>query len=684
MPSRYFSISLCAIAVSLVYSSSALADDLHGQSLDLNKFNASFHSTYDSLALRQLMGLTVLPADLAGNPASISMRSASQGVAILQDRVYFSPAPYSAPQLQLLPNLLQQQSVTVTPMANMTVGGQGAFGVVSYQTLPVAEQSENSKVTLEGNTDSDYGVDMNWGVKQKEYGMILAANYRDTSGGEHLLNGQDINQQATDILFKINASSLLGARSPQVTEFTYQFLDDDSYRSLLGLTLADWLQDPMSLYSASAADKHQGRHHKYQLSHQVMLPGGHKVMTDFYYQSYSQQLNQLNQFDGQMLDAQSLAALAAFERQPTIEGVAVASLQQGNDFSSFGAQTESVNQYGEHQIIYSARYHTDKAEMHLGQQQSLWLQDLSLVSDAPNALLAYTDDATAYTSAIDSLFNWRGLQVKLALTYEHVSLTREVGLAYTGLEAVDFSDSDWMPQLGILYQAEDWSLSTDIRRSWTAASAGNVEQEAQVSLQYQVSAQYASDSFTANIKAYIQDFDNLHMNCDAYTQCADSRLWVQDNVADVLSKGVELSLGYQWDLGSVQLPLALKYQYLNSEYQTNHCTELQGCVLAGERLAWLPEQQLHFSAGMKYAEYELNASIFYQSERDMEPLGAELHPMDAQWRVDLAANYHINRHHEIYFRVENLLDESLITTAANSGIRSENGRIHYLGYQWRF
>ncbi|PTA51116.1 TonB-dependent receptor [Shewanella morhuae] len=682
MSTHYFTVSLCAISVSLACSSNILADDLHSQLLELNELNSAFHSSASSLALEQLTPLTVLPADLSGNPANISMRSASQGVAILQDRVYFSPAPYAAPQLQLLPNLLQQQNVTATPMANMAVGGQGAFGVVSYQTLAVAEKSAN-KATLEGNTDSDYSVDVNWGVKTKDYGMILAVNYND-GGSDYLLNGQDTERQTTDILFKINASSLLGARSPQITEFTYQFLDDDSYRSLLGLTQADWLQDPMSVYSVTAADKHQGRHHKYQLSHQVALAGGHKVITDFYYQSYSQQLNQLNQFDGQKIDIQSLTAIAAFERQPTANGVAVASLQQDNDYNSFGMQTESVNQYGAHQIIYSARYHTDKAEMHFGSQQSLWQQDLSLIGDASNALLAYTDDATAFTSAIDSLFNWEGLQFKLALAYEQVDVARKVDIAYAGLDAVDFSDSDWMPQLGVLYDAGNWLLSTDIRRSWTAASAGNLDQEAQVSLHYQVSAQYTSNRFNAGVKTYIQDFDNLHVSCDAYASCADSRLWVQGNVTDVLTKGVELDLGYQWDVGSVQLPLALNYHYLNAEYQTDSCNEIQGCVVAGDRVAWLPEQQLQLSAGMKYGEYALNANVFYQSEREMGQFGAQLQPVAAQWRVDLAANYHFDRHNEIYFRIENLFDETLVTTAANSGIRSENGRISYLGYQLRF
>ena len=99
MPSRYFTVSLCAISVSLACSNTTFADDFHSKMLELNQLNDTFHSTADSLALGQLTALTVLPADLNGNPASINMRSASQGVAVLQDRVYFSPAPYSAPQL---------------------------------------------------------------------------------------------------------------------------------------------------------------------------------------------------------------------------------------------------------------------------------------------------------------------------------------------------------------------------------------------------------------------------------------------------------------------------------------------------------------------------------------------------------------------------------------------------------
>lgn len=176
----------------------------------------------------------------------------------------------------------------------------------------------------------------------------------------------------------------------------------------------------------------------------------------------------------------------------------------------------------------------------------------------------------------------------------------------------------------------------------------------------------------------------MHVDCDSYSMCADARLFTQENIPDVLTYGVELGLGYRWNFGEIELPLMLNYQYLSAEYQTSTCTEIQGCVLEGDRLVWLPEHQLQLSAGIDYGEYQLNLEANYQSERDFSQFGSELHRVSGQWRVDLAANYDFDKHHRLYIRVENLLDESLVTTASNSGIRTENGRISYLGYQWRF
>ncbi len=683
MSNRYFVISLTAMALALVYTNGLYANPLYWQTLDLTQLNNDFHGGDEAMALSQLDSLTLLSADHNGNSAAINMRSASQGVAVMQDRVYFSPAPYSAPQLQLLPNLLQQRTVTSTPMADMNVGGQGAFGVVNYQSVEIGERFKDGSFQLEGSADADLATGFTWGLKQKQYGMLVAANYQQDKGDADFLNDADAEHQATDILFKMNASSLMGARNPQQTEFSYQFIDDDSYRSALGLTVDDWLQEPSRLYSATALDNQLGRHHKYQLSHRVNL-AEKQVMTDFYYQSYAQRLNQVNLFDGHPIDIATLLSMAAFDLEPSSSGAALGMLSQDNDYSSFGAQTLSVNHYGDNQVSYSARYHTDKAEIRLGEAGALWQADRSIDASDSAALLAYIDDASALTAAIDSLLYWQGMQLKLALAYEHVSVERELKLPFGDLGEADFSDSDWMPQFGVLYDAGDWRFSTDIRRAWAAASAGNLAQEAQVSLHYQVSAQYERNGLKADLRAYVQEFDNMHVDCTSYSMCSDIRLAIQENISDVLTLGVELGVDYRWIFGDIELPFGLNYQYLNAEYQENSCTDIQGCVLAGAKLAWLPEQQWHFSTGIEYAAYRLNLNARYQSARDLSQFGAQLQTIDSQWRLDLATAYQFDNHHQIYIRCENLLDESLVTTASNSGIRAENGRISYLGYQWRF
>lgn len=702
MLTRHCAMSHIAVAVSLVYfplahSNALKHTDSDAQILLLGPTVTDvYHSDDEVLALSRLAGLTLLPADRSNNPASLSVRAANQGIAVLQDRVYFAPAPYSAPQLQPLPNILQQQSVRLLPMGEARLGGQGAFGVVNFDSfaMPTATSStsrsrhgassnQSGRVLLEGSSGSDMNVGVIWGMHENEFGMLVAANHAISQGDAEFINGSDAEQTSTDLLFKINATSLFGARNPQTTEFSYQYHNDDGFRSLLGLTNADWKAQPQHLYSASAADHDDASQHKYKLSHEVRLGRKDNVLTDFYYQHYSQQSAGLNQFSGAELTPQVLISLAEFERQSMAEGVELGSLLQNNDFSAFGAQSEAISQYGAHRVSYSARYHTDKAEMRMEQHQSVWQQDLSLNAIGTLPETAYTDEATALTTAIDSQLNWDLLQLKLALTYETVDVSREVDLAAADLQNVDFSDSSWLPAVGLALRLDDWRVSVEALQAWSAASAGNTEQSAQESLRYQLAAQYSAVGINAQFTAYWQDFDNLHVNCDAYSSCLDTRLWQQENIADVAIQGLEVSFDYQWQWGQMVMPLALNYQVLDAKYQQSRCTDIQGCVVAGDKLAWMPETQLQLSAGVQYDAVGVNANAFYQSTRQFNLVGAQNYSAAAQWRLDLTANYRISPEHEIYFRIENLLDESLIATAANSGIRTENGRISYLGYQWR-
>ncbi|MGL5360905.1 MAG: TonB-dependent receptor domain-containing protein, partial [Shewanella sp.] len=472
--------------------------------------------------------------------------------------------------LQLLPNLWLQQQLSLSPIPGSTSGGQGSFGSLDYQTLTINQGQGAGGFMFEGAPEGDAQAGMYWGAKQQQYGMVLAADHRRNLTDEYLTYGAPADSQSTDLLFKVNAQSLFGARNPQFTEFTYQFYDDDSYRSPLGLSASDWFSGQALGYSAAATDKHQGRRHKYQLSHQL-LQADRRVITDFYYQSYEQQLSQLSQFNGQPIDNEVLAAIARFDKAPSAAGSELSALSQDNEYSAFGVQTQSINQYGPHQVTYLLRYHTDKAQMRLAQSALYWQEDRRIIAGGSTEPLAYRDDATAFTSAIDSRLRWQALEFKLGLTYEDVDVQRKPALTdptnlAADLAAADFSDSDWLPQLGVEYQMQDWRLSADIRRAWSAASAANAKQEAQASLHYQLKLQYERDALSGQLTAYQQDFDNLHVDCARYGHCRDGQVLTQENIADVQTFGVELALGYTPTWGALQFPISVNYQYLNAQH----------------------------------------------------------------------------------------------------------------------
>jgi Fe(3+) dicitrate transport protein len=52
--------------------------------------------------------------------------------------------------------------------------------------------------------------------------------------------------------------------------------------------------------------------------------------------------------------------------------------------------------------------------------------------------------------------------------------------------------------------------------------------------------------------------------------------------------------------------------------------------------------------------------------------------------VDIAATYRLTEQHELYLRVENLLDEELVANSTAMGFQAQSEMTTYFGYQGHF
>jgi Fe(3+) dicitrate transport protein len=691
MSNHPFSLSVIAAAVLYVcHSTNAVAetvtesiDNLNNQ-LDLQQSSVSqFHYRHSDITLG-LTGASVLPAT-PHQDVAITHAGAMNGVAILQDGIFFSPAPYSGQHLVLQPNLQQQQKVSFSGMTSVAESSQAAFGKLDYQSVQISPKKYATDVNLQSSDNNAINGGVVLSGTTKQNGMLLALDYQSASDDVGYRAPRDADATQKDILFKIAADSLPGARSKQTTEFSYQYSSQDIEQGTMGLTAADFALNPTQLYSAASIDSIEGERQRYVLAHKVILSSTSTMATDFYYQTYSQQSQNMRFVDGEQIDSASLSSIAMFEAAPIADGMNLGSLTQNNDFAGFGVQSKGVSMYGQHQVTYSARYHTDKAEMRLGQREWLWGNDLMLTQTAGDEYaLTYIDDASAFSSAVDTKLHYGQWSINLGLGYEHVSVSRKLDDTDSSINAVDFSDDGWSPSIEVAYQAGAWSAALQAKQAWTAASAGNTEQTAQEALQYQLTLQYQQDALSIAISGYMDDYDNQHVSCMWGMVCGYEQMSQQQNINDVSVVGTDLSIAYGLTFDHFAIPFNAKYQYTQAETDNADCNDLMGCFTANSQLPWAPEQQLTLSTGVVYGAVSIMAQALYQSELGYQASLANNRIIDSQWKVDLAATYRLTEQHELYVRVENLLDQELVANNTTMGLQGQSEMTTYFGYQGHF
>jgi Fe(3+) dicitrate transport protein len=691
MSNHPFSLSVIAAAVLYVcHSTNAVAetvtesiDNLNNQ-LDLQQLSISqFHYRQSDIALG-LTGATVLPTG-PHQDVTITHAGATDGVAILQDGIFFSPAPYSGQHLVLQPNLLHQQKVFFSSMTSVTESSEAAFGKLDYQSVQISPQKYATDINVEGSDNNAINGGVVLSGTSKQNGMLLAVDYQSAADDVGYRVARDADTTQKDILFKIAADSLPGARNEQMTEFSYQYSSQEADRGTLGLTSVDFSVNPTQLYSAASTDNTEGERQRYVLAHKLIMSSTSTMATDFYYQTYSQQSQAMQFVDGEQINSALLSRIAMFEATPTADGMNLGSLTQNNDFAGFGMQTKGVSMYGQHQVTYSARYHTDKAEMRLGQRDWSWNNDLSLTPTTDDEYaLTYTDDASAFSSAVDTKLNYGQWSINLGLGYEHVSVSRELGDVNTSLNAADFSDDGWSPSIEVAYQSGPWLAALQAKQAWTAASAGNIEQTAQEALQYQLALSYQQDALSIAMTAYMHDYDNQHVSCMQGMICDYEQISLQENIKDVSVVGADLSIAYGLTFDHFSIPFKAKYQYTQAETDSANCNELMACFAANSQLPWVPEQQLALSSGVVYGDMSVMAQALYQSELGYQGGFTNERAIDSQWKVDIAATYRLTEQHELYLRVENLLDEELVANSTAMGFQAQSEMTMYFGYQGHF
>ena len=218
--------------------------------------------------IREVPGVSVQLEDGYGLRPNLSIRGTpterSSRVTLLEDGVLIAPAPYSAPSAYYFPTAGRMHAFEVLKgPAAITQGPYTIGGALNMISTPIPRDMAGG-LLVEGGGYSDRRLHAHAGfTSDTGVGLMFETHDWGSDGFQKIdRDGGDTGLGIQDHTFKIRYAT---PDSRHQLDFKYQYADQDSDQSYLGLTDADFRKDPYRRYGLSQLDNIKTQHDQHIL-----------------------------------------------------------------------------------------------------------------------------------------------------------------------------------------------------------------------------------------------------------------------------------------------------------------------------------------------------------------------------------------------------------------------------------
>ncbi|MCL1066106.1 TonB-dependent receptor [Shewanella olleyana] len=691
-----------------IFGSSNPVNNVPGSAHVINDVEIeNFKYTDIMRTLASVPGVYIQEEDGYGLRPNIGMRGTGQNrsekITIMEDGVLAAPAPYASPAAYYFPTSGRMQTVEVMKGGStLKYGPRTTGGIVNMISRQIPQEELAGGIDVAAGQDGFAKLHAHAGGQGERVGAV-AEVYRYQADGFRDINGVggDTGFTKNDALAKISINSSDDAKYQQRVELKLKYSDEVSNETYMGLTEEDYNNSPFTRYSASQKDVMTTDHKQIQLNHIIDFNDTVSLATTAYYNNFARNWYKTSKVDGQSLSSGGIEAAADFDRDPTSATPIDVEVKANNrEYLSQGIQTELNWLLGDHELSFGARYHEDEMDRYqwvdtyeLNNNQVMSLTD----SGTPGTDSNRIDSAEALALYVQDQITLGDLAITAGLRYEDVTTQRrDWGKANPGREGApdkDISNSFdvLLPSVAATYHiTDDLIVLAGVQKGFAPSAPGNDDGEEEESWNYEAGLRYNAGALSSEAIVFYSDYSNMHGNCTAAQGCDDDNIGNQYNAGEVEVTGLELSLGYEFNqTGELTFPVKMAYTYTSAEFQNSFSSDFEswGDVEKGDELPYLPDNQLFISAGVQAESWQLTIAGRYTSDmrttagQDAIP-SAEL--IADKTIVDLSARYFINDASEVYLTVDNLFDETYMTTRIHGSIFSGKPQTATLGYNYKF
>lgn len=648
--------------------------------------------------LRAVPGVNVFEEDGFGLRPNISLRGTSPErsakITLMEDGVLIAPAPYSAPAAYYFPTMGRIEAVEVLKGSSQIQYGPyttgGAINLVS-KSIPTTLSGE-ARLTA-GNYHSR-STELSLGDSRENFGFVTQYFNYNSDGFKALDGGGNTGFDKSDYLAKFRVNTNRDARVYQQLQLKFQYSEEISNETYLGLTQADYEINPYRRYLASSADRMDTDHWQFQIDHFIKPLQNVTIKTTAYQNNFGRNWYKLDDVNltGGVSISNVLARPLEFPNeyqslfaQNTPEDV-FGVKANNREYESRGIQTVANIQFGEklfQDLEIGIRYHED-SEDRFQWKDKYGIQNGEMIR---TTVAAKGSDANRITSAeavaahVLYKVTFNGLTLTPGVRYENITLARkDYGRNDPNRTGFELSTAEnkvdvWIPGIGANYRfSNEFSVFGGVHKGF--APPGTAEgSKPEESINLELGTRFNYNGLRGELVGFYNDYSNM-LGSDLAASGGTGTLDMF-NAGEALVKGIEVLLNFdflRFTEGNYKLPVTVSYTFTDARFQSDFASTVGifGEVADGDEIPYIARNQFNVTAALENTFFNISLSGRYTDAfRTMAGTGSipQEFEVGSHFIIDLSAKYFYSPRVTLFTNINNLFDTNYLVARMPAGLR---------------
>ena len=664
--------------------------------------------------LSSVPGVNFRPEEGYGLRPNISIRGTyadrSSKITLMEDGVLIAPAPYAASSAYYFPTTGRLAGVEVLKGSAAIANGPYTIGgAINLLSTPIPE-SPQGFVNQEVGQDGTYRTHATYGTSRENYGFLLEAHIWETDGFDSIQDESgDTGFRKDDYIAKFRINSDRGSDVYQELNFKYQWSEEGSDQSYVGLSNASFKSDPHKRYGLTKYDNMDNDHETLSLNYLLDI-GDFEVSMTAYQNDFARNWFKVDKIDNLKVygignginDIIGAANSGSADATAILNGDNAKAVQIKLKNNNRVYESEGIDLKGSwsnevHNVTVGYRETEDSEDRMQWYATADWKSG-KMGTLTEGSMPGYSSNnrlTTAVASAfyINDVISLGDLTLNLGYRSEEweIEQKRYIDTQRSALNTAKgypktLSDEDAsMFGLGATYAVSDNILFyAGFNEGFTPTSGGADPEEAEST---EFGIRYSSGASFVDFGYFSTDYQNMFGSCTASGGAVgDCEIGDTFNAGEADIDGFELLGQTVVESGGMTFPLRLSYTKTDAEFKNTFSSSFWGSVVSGMSIPDLPDTQLALSTGFDTGTGWSGAATFYAFGDTCSVAACSAGTkVDSYGQFDLSLTREVNENADVYLVVTNVSDdEDIVARAPKNGARAQAPRVAMVGVRFRF